>query len=299
MGKTAKENGSTKTNSKIKNTPSLIQKIPYKKWQFWAIVGGACAVIAVLVLFITHKDYKIEDLTGKPVNEACSIARSHGWTVKEPILYGGNDSDERNLQITCDNTMRDITNRYTYDTDSHIVILTWGYRELGDIKGKTVAEACREIESLGLALGKPEYADWVKLGYKNNIVASCTGEPSPAIMEEYQNNDSNAIISSSYQTGGRVYMGIKAVEEQIPDSGNKCVSGTAYSIQDYWEYYVVGKDIPAGTYKRTDKRFTFDLYDSPRAKLFGVYHTVDMHDSGITLKEGQIITGGLGDIVCE
>lgn len=98
------------------------------------------AIVIILGFGKSGQDnYKIVDLTDKPITEACSIAKSNGWKVIEPIA-GRYSSD---AQIDCENTYADIDS-YKYNETAHEVKIKWRYHRLteDEYKGKTIPEIC-------------------------------------------------------------------------------------------------------------------------------------------------------------
>ncbi len=117
------------------------------------IVGGiAVAAIIVIVIALVvilsfgrspqdsnQNDYKIVDLTNKPVAEACSIVKANGWEVIEPIEGQYSSSPK----IDCENTYAAVES-YHYNKSAHTVKIKWDYHRLteDEYKGKTISEIC-------------------------------------------------------------------------------------------------------------------------------------------------------------
>lgn len=111
-----------------------------------AVIVAIVAATSIVILGSSHstqtadqQDYNKVDLTNKPIAEACSIAKSNNWEVKEPIS-GEYSSYEK---IDCDNTYADVES-YKYNKSAHTVEIKWKYHRLteDEYKGKTVSEIC-------------------------------------------------------------------------------------------------------------------------------------------------------------
>ena len=289
-----------------------------KNKKVWWIVGGvAGAVVLVgaiiaLVLAVTHKDYKVVDLTGKTLAEACTIARSHGWTVEEPI--GGYYSSWPKKD--CDNTYA-VVNSYDYNKDeengNYTVNMKWNYSYIkeDERQGKTVAEICEMGKARDLTI---KFTKHYSFGDEYDAITSC---------------DDTRVPDNFRQSDGEIYMGFangstpkkeeSKKEETKTETNNatnntssnantsvsslgKCKTGDKYAISDNG-HYVVGIDIPAGTYSPEKGSISFDIFKT-QSKFDaddGSFTWLTSEAKTVQLNDGNIIDNVIstGNLVCK
>lgn len=280
----------------------------YKNKKMLGIIGGAVAAIIVLiiVLCVTQKDYKVVDLTDMPIIEACSVARSHGWKVSEPI--GVNYTGGQQRKIDCDNDYG-IVAKYEYNADEHIVELKWKYKILkeNEYSGKTVSEICELAKGNHLELKVGTY----KKEY--NSAESCDDNRIPDEVE--QDSSSGKITMLFLKSEAEKEKEAKEKADSTSSSNpstntyplGKCKTGEKYSISQNG-HYVIGNDIPSGTYvKDTPKSRSiwFDLfktqsdYDSGKSDIDNLIILDD--EKTVQLNNGNIVDNVVdgGDIICK
>lgn len=117
-------------------TKTIIEKIPYRKWQFWAICGGAIVLViaAISVLGnLSKKTYEEYDVKGLTVKEACEKVRGAGWEV-----YSISKADYSD-KTDCYNEKETISN-YDYYKSQGKVYLYYGEKKTEEQK-KSECEA--------------------------------------------------------------------------------------------------------------------------------------------------------------
>lgn len=109
---------------------TIIKKNSYRKWQFWAICGGAIVLAIAAISVLNKKTYEEYDVKGLTVKEACEKVRGAGWEVSS--IRKADSSDKTD----CYNEKETISDYY----------YSKGYREVSLYYGEKKTEEQKKSE---------------------------------------------------------------------------------------------------------------------------------------------------------
>lgn len=242
-------------------------------------VAGAVVVIAVALVAIlsfgrntqddNQSDYKIVDLTNKPISEACSIAKANGWEVVEPI----DGQYSSTPKVDCSNSYAAVES-YHYNKSAHTLKIKWDYHRLteDEYKDKTVSEICEFGKQYQLTIDPT--SSFGSTDTANEYVHSCDDNRIPDRVsqdgktmyfifakesKETSNGASTSSSSSSSASGSSTSSSSSSNNSATNTTLGKCKAGDKYAISENG-HYVVGTDIPSGTYAPEKGSISFDIF---------------------------------------
>lgn len=173
-------------------------------------VIGLVIILGVIISIVSNQhDYKIADLSGMTVSEACKTATLHGWRVREPISPDGSWESDAIREIDCENSFAKVSD-YDYKESSHSVELK--YNAKVDVKGMSVKDGIKLLRDSG----------WKENGVKLlrcTTKASC-GSSGTILTIGSDSYDENEEIFTTYFAYDGVKVFLQTNKEDTPSSSS-------------------------------------------------------------------------------
>lgn len=221
--KVGEKNKVKNTSGKEPTSQKLKRQVIKNKKVFIIVCSIIClaVIMGVIIAVVSNQhDYKVVDLSGMTVSEACKTATSHGWKVKEPISPNGSWESDAIREIDCDNSVAKISD-YDYKENNHSVELK--YNPKVDVKGMSAKDGIKLLRDSG----------WKENGVallRCSTKASC-GSSGTYLDIGSDSYDENEEIFTTYfdRNGVKVFLQTDKEEEPRPTTSNNSSTDTSNS----------------------------------------------------------------------